>query len=565
VITLGSKSIWNLPQAPSPDLREQFPELSLGQLQVLARRELTDRGLVQAFLGGRSPAGHDPFLLSGMQQAVDRIQAAARAGERVEVFADYDADGVCAAVLLVAALERMGVNATVYLPDRFQEGYGLNRQGLSIIRRRGVSLVVSVDCGIRSIDEASWAAQLGLDLIITDHHPPGDMLPEALAVINPKQQGDRYPFRELAGVGVAYKLACALAQAQGAEQPEDLLELVALGAVADVVPLVKENRWLVQQGLQGLRQTGRPGLRALMEISGTDPQSLDAQAIAFRLAPRLNAAGRMKSAEAAYRLLVTENQDEARELANHLQDMNRERQRMTGKLAEQASRVFEGMDPLPTILLVMGEEYHQGLLGLVAARLVERFYRPAVVGCSLEGEVRASARSIPELHITRILDGCQAYLSRYGGHSAAAGMTLPLEQWSPFSRHITQLVEVELEGEQLTPSVQIDGVVELSELDEEMMSWLEAFEPCGHENPRPLLMAEGLTVIKARAVGSEKRHLKVTVGDGRRQFDGIAFNQADRQLINRGRIDAAFYLERNEYMGWKSLQLNIQDMRSSLQ
>jgi single-stranded-DNA-specific exonuclease len=530
------------------------------QRRVLRARGVSTLEQAEALLG-RVPIDHDPYLMLGMQEAAQRLLRAASAGEHVVVHGDYDADGISATALLVDALQRIGIHASHFIPNRFIEGYGLSDESLAALEAHGGSVLVTVDCGIRSVAEVSKARGLGLDVIVTDHHQPGPALPEAIAVVNPRRPGDPYPFKALSGAGVAYKLACAVYRALGRTDPADLLELVAVGTVADLVDLVDENRSLVTLGLSQLRGTQRPGLRELMTAAKIDRTRLTATTIGFVLAPRLNAVGRMGSADAAYRLLMARDDADARAWAAGLETTNRLRQELTAEVVEQA-RVQVGDGSRDRAVLFAGDEgFGEGVIGLAAARLVDEFYRPAIVAQVGAETTRGSARSIPGFHITDALDECADLLTRHGGHAAAAGFSLRTQDLAAFLDRLQHVAAIRLADMDLTPSLDVDAELRFEEIDEELMTFIEALEPCGYGNPRPLFVAESVSVRDRRAVGRDGAHLKLLLWGTKRGFDAIAFRQAEKLALAEGRIDVAFHLERNWYQGVASLQLNVQDIR----
>ncbi len=560
---------WLLPEPPPPQVEAALADFDPIRRSILYRRGVRDAASARTFLEPESGTGHDPLLLLGLESAAQRLLHACRRRDDVVVYGDYDADGLTASALLIRTLERLGARARVHVPNRFDEGYGLQVEALRQMREQGADLVVTVDCGIRSVEEAEQARALGLDLIITDHHHPGPSLPSALAVVSPKQPGDGYPFKELSGVGLALKLAQGLCRIAGVSEDEVPLELVALGTVADLVPLRGENRSLVAAGLRRLNSVGQPsaaglpGLEALLDVAGLRRGRIDASAIAFALAPRLNAVGRLRSAEAAYRLLVTEDTREAGRLAQELQTANRERQELTTQVVAVARERGLTAHPLPALVFAADDGFHPGVVGLAAARLMEECYRPVVLAVRGETTTRGSARSIPEFHITQALDQCAHLLLRHGGHAAAAGFTLRTQDLDAFSARLRQVAAEELEGMELRPTLCLDAEVTLQDLDDELLDFLARIEPCGFGNPRPLLLLRGLTVADARAVGREGAHLKLVLAEGRRRMEAIAFRQAPLWPRLPQRIDVAAHLERNVYLGLETLQLNVVDLRPS--
>lgn len=537
--------------------------------QILFNRGYADAAAARAFLHGYALGDTDPFGLMGMQASVDRLQHAVRHSQKVAVYGDYDTDGVTATALLVQTLQALGADVVPYIPHRHEEGYGLNPEALDTLKAQGVAVVVTVDCGVRSLEEVEHGRSIGLDMIVTDHHHPGDELPNGFAVINPKQPGDRYSAKELAGVGLAFKLAEALlatAEARGESpklRPADLLDLVALGTVADLAPLSGENRMLVRGGLKVLNQAKRVGVRKLLEVSRSAPGEVNAGTIGFALGPRLNAAGRLDSALAAYRLLTTVNAGEAADTAAQLEMQNRERQVLTRQVAERARELaLEGQTDA-ALLFAAHPDFNSGVVGLAAARLTEEFYRPAVVAFVGPKNTRGSARSIREFHITAALDQCRDLLVRHGGHAAAAGFTVANERAGDLADRLRSIAATQLDGQDLRPTIWVDAVVKLSDLDWALAGTLEELEPCGYANPTPVLVARDVMVTQSRAVGADGAHLKLTLSDGRRSFDAIAFRQGSAFGKLAPRIDVVFRFEVNEYNGEKRLQLNVVDFRKS--
>lgn len=544
--------------------------LALGVYPPLIAQLLFNRGLAsvaeaEAFLDGQLAAADDPHLLTGLPETVDRLHHAIRAQERIAIYGDYDTDGVTATALLVQVLTALGANVEAYIPDRETEGYGLNHEALKKLKHdHHAGLVVSVDCGIRSVDEAETARTIGLDLIITDHHSPGAELPRGWAVINPKQAGDQYPEKGLAGVGVAYKIAQGLIRPmtpKPAISGSDVLDLVALGTVADLAPLAGENRKLVREGLRVMKRPRREGLRALMSVARVKPDAVDAMAIGFGLGPRLNAAGRLESAMAAYELLATTDVARAQELANQLEAQNVERQALTREMHAHAREIALATAPDAPLLFAAHESFRPGVVGLAAARLADEFYRPAIVATRGPDETKGSARSIREFHITEALDQCKTLLVRHGGHAAAAGFTARTEQVDELANRLRGLAEVGLRGLELRPTVRIDAEVALQDLSLDLVAQLQRFEPCGYGNPAPLLASREVRVVEWRHVGQDNKHLKLKLSDGKRTVDAIAFNQGEAWRDGLpARIDVAYHLEVNEWNGNRRLQLNVRDI-----
>jgi single-stranded-DNA-specific exonuclease len=498
---------------------------------------------------------------------VDRLRRAVKKGERIAVYGDFDTDGVTATALLVQTLSALGARTLPYIPHRVKEGYGLNLEALRGLYRQGARVVVTVDCGIRSIDEVE-AASRGLDLIITDHHTVGQDLPPAVAIVNPKQPGCPYPFKKLAGVGLAFKLAQAILSVQrqmgpGPDLTEDeLLDLVALGTVADLVPLIGENRALVRRGLGLMNKSPRPGIEALMADAGLRRGKIDATAIGFRLGPRINAAGRIDRAMLAYELLTKRDPLETRKLAGALGKLNQRRQALTETTVEAAEAQVREEDPDARLYLAASQDFPPGIVGLAASRLTEAYYRPSIVVELGEEQSRGSCRSIPEFDITKALDRCNDLLIRYGGHAAAAGFTVATEDLEALHRRLQDIAAEQLAGVELRPTLEIDAEIPLEEVDWTTHALLNELEPCGMDNPSPVLLSSGVEVRDQRSVGSEQAHLKLTLRDGRGvAWDAIYFRRGNLRGQLPGRIDVAYTLEINEWNHRKRLQLNVQDLR----
>jgi len=533
--------------------------------QVLFNRGVTSPESADSYLNAR-PLPSNPFNLLDMYEAVERILWAADNREKVAVYGDYDVDGVTATALLYEVLQAYQVDVQIHIPNRFEEGYGLNNEALTQLAKEGVDLVITVDCGIRSPLEAEHASGLGIDLIISDHHHPGPQLPLAKAVICPKRDGDAYPDKDLSGVGLAYKIAQALMEKRPLpnKKTEDWLDLVALGTVADVVPLRGENRALVRAGLEKLRQGRRQGVVSLAGAAGVKLHILSAGDIGFMLGPRLNAAGRLESAMAALDLLLAEDVEAAGRLAQNLDNQNRERQKQTRELQEKATELAQKLAGAD-ILFAFSEEFKSGIVGLAASRLVETFYRPAIVG-AIEGETaRASCRSIPEFHITHALDECKDLLVRHGGHSVAAGFTVRTEHLPELQRRLAELAAEQLNGKELVPTLRADAEVDLRQMSmneaAQLLQQLEFLQPTGQENPEATFISRRLRVVGARAVGADKQHLKISVNDGRITWDAIAFRQGKWVDEMPAAVDLFYSFERNEFNGVVTTQLNVRDLK----
>ena len=487
----------------NPPLTPQA-EKGLVRFPPILKQILFNRGLgtyedARAFMRAMPNFDTNPFQLTDMEATVDRILFAIHQDEPIAVYGDYDVDGVTATALLVDALQGLGANVRSYIPNRFDEGYGLNKDALDTLKAEGVRLVITVDCGIRSPDEADHARTIGLDLIISDHHhPDGENLPPAFAVINPKQHGDVYPDKYLAGVGIAYKIAEALIQKSNGQAYNvrlvDLLDLVALGTVADLAPLVGENRFLVRKGLKQLHETKRQGIFSLANVAEIPLGKITAGNIGFMLGPRLNASGRLESALASLELLTTTDFMRAGQLAQQLDVQNRQRQGLTRSTQEQAEQIALGEDREAFLLFAAHENFNPGIVGLAASRLTETYYRPAVVASKGAEETRGSCRSIPEFHITDALDQCKDLLVRHGGHAAAAGFTVRNENLPELVMRLKQIAQDQLAGKDLRHSLSADLEVTLPQMNMEVLEHLDYLEPTGYGNPGAVFVSRDVKI-----------------------------------------------------------------------
>lgn len=561
---------WEIaPQIP-PEIDKNLGNYSPILRQILNNRGYTSPETARRFIDALPPTGSEPTALLGIQEAVERIIWGINKGELIAIYGDYDVDGVTAAALLIQVFHRLGANIRGYIPDRFSEGYGLNVEALKSLHDESVRLIITVDCGIRSPSEVSYAQELGLDMIITDHHHPGSLLPEAQAIINPKQSGDAYPDKDLAGVGLAYKLACALLNSakpisfsKGEDHTaEDYLDLVALGTIADLAPLVNENRSLVRKGLQYIQRPHRQGIMSLIGVSQLSAPRISSSHISFALAPRLNAAGRLDSALAALQLLTTEDVSEAAYLAQLLDNQNRERQLITRETQSHAEQLVMEEDPEAFLFIAVDENYNPGVIGLAASRILEKYYRPVIVAAQGEETTRASCRSIPEFHITNALDECADILVKHGGHASAAGFTVLNKDLPELIDRLKSIANRELSALDLRPSLKADAEIPFSELKPDLLHDLAHLQPTGHGNPQATFVTRGVKVSSSRTVGRENAHLKLSVTDGRITFDAIAFRQGHWQEQLPPYIDLLYLFELNEYNGRSSLQLNVLDIKA---
>ncbi|WP_127587819.1 single-stranded-DNA-specific exonuclease RecJ [Paenibacillus koleovorans] len=544
------------------------------KLHPAVARLLTARGITTVeeadiFLHGGKDHVHDPFLLEGMSAAVERIRRAIDSGEKIRVYGDYDADGVTSTALMTHLLHRMGADFDTYIPHRMLEGYGLNLKAIDDAKLNGVRLLVTVDTGISAVEQIAYATELGIEVIVTDHHEPPEVLPDAYAILNPKKPGCPYPNKQLAGVGVAWKLAHALT----GELPEWLAEFAAIGTVADLMPLLGENRVIVKLGLGRLAGTSRPGLNALFQVSGLEGKEVTSTHLGFALAPRINASGRLQHARDSLRLLTTEDTSEADRLAQELDTLNKERQRLVDEMTEEALEVLaagaDGASPEDKVIVVAREGWNAGVIGIVAAKVLEKFYRPTIVLTidAETGKAKGSARSIAGYDMHRALTCCEELLEHYGGHQAAAGMTLRRELLEPFRRRLIACAEEWLREDDFVPMLQVDAEVALSEVSLESIRQIEQMAPFGMGNPAPRFQLSGLDVQEMRTMGKEKQHLKLLLAQTAMEtacsIEAVGFGRGamTQRISPTSKLDMIAELSINEWNGVRKPQMMIQDMR----
>jgi single-stranded-DNA-specific exonuclease len=539
--------------------------------RLLCLRGLGDPELAARFLNPTLDHLHDPFALADMHRAVARLEEALARRERIAVHGDYDVDGITSTVILRRALEMLGGDVLHFIPERLRDGYGLQPAAIERLHAEGVHVIVSVDCGIRSADAARRARELGVDLIITDHHEPEGTLPAAFAVINPKRHDCTYPDKNLAGVGVALKLVQALCQRAGhLKWLPAFVKMAAIGTLADVVPLVGENRVIARLGLASLtRGPHTVGLRSLLDAAGLSGKTIDSYQVAFMLAPRVNAAGRMSTPDIATRLLLATDEamgDEARALAQQLNDENLRRQQEEADLVTHARKAIE-TDPAVgahNVLVVGGELWHRGVIGIAASKLVDSYHKPAIV-LSIDGDVaHGSCRSIPDFDMLAALERCSDLFIRFGGHKQAAGLTMEARRVGEFRSRINAYADEVLEPDQLRPRLRIDGPLSLRGVNLELMIALDSMGPFGLANPRPVFHASPVEMVDGPRLVKE-RHLKMTFCQDGRRLRAIAWRAAERaEFLERHRtgMNLAFSLERNEFQGETYFELNVADFKA---
>jgi len=554
--------IWNVSEPDEKAVNNLknggYPELAA---RILSSRGICDPQMAHDALDCNCPLP-SPFLLTDMDVAAGRVGMAMSAHEKIAIFGDYDVDGITATCLLTDFLRSNGADCVSYIPGRLEEGYGLNPIALHTLAEQGVSLIVTVDCGITAVEEAQLCHKLGMDLVITDHHECKEKLPLAIAIVDPHRSDDTYPHKNLSGVALAFKLACAL-NGDAEEVLSEYADMVCLGTVADVIPLVGENRVFVSRGLASLRRTTRPGLAALMRECGCDPDTLNASSIGFMLAPRINAAGRMGQIDLAVDLFLTHDDNHAAAVAKALCDLNRQRQAVESEIFRQAVAMLP-QDKAPEAIVLADEGWHQGVVGIVASRIAEEYACPTFLIC-LDGEHgKASSRSHGGFNLFASLTALSPLLESYGGHELAAGFTITRQNIPEFRKQICALASEYFSGEPLRTSLDIDCIIppELMTLPE--FDALEILEPCGSGCPKPVLMMTGLTIERITMVGGGK-HMRLRLRRNRYIFNAIFFsaNPTDLSIRQADVVDVAFLPQVNSYQGERSVQMNVVDIRPS--
>lgn len=561
---------WQLINNHPPAKVSQFAQ-QLNSSPVLARI-LLNRGVesieaARQFFKPNLANLHDPFLMAGMRAAVERIETAISQKQQILIYGDYDVDGATATAMLLRFFQHLGHPADFYVPDRLLEGYGVSEPGIRHAQQQGYPLIISVDCGITANSEISLARNLGIDFIVCDHHQPAAELPPAIAILNPKQPGCRYPFKELSGVGVAFKLIQALQSRFNLDENVLLqsLEFAAIGSSADIVPLVDENRIFVKFGLQRLKQTSNSGLRALMSVAGINGEEIGTGHVVFVIAPRINAVGRLGDAGRAVRLLTTDDEHQAKNIAAILESENRIRRNIDEETFLEAIQIVESSyDPKTQKVLVLEKEgWHPGVIGIVASRIAEKYYRPTVMIATEDGRGRGSARSIPGFDIYDALNRCRDCMLEFGGHKYAAGLSIACSQIQRLRDAINQVADQMLTNDHLTPKLWIDSELRFSDFKGDFLKLLRMMAPFGPQNMRPVFLATDLQVVGTPNIVG-KNHLKFKVRQDGLVMEAIGFNLGDLSYrVNSGErgLQMVFAIEENEWEGRKSLQLRVKDLR----
>lgn len=559
---------WQIYETDENKIKEIEEKYQINKLlaTILVNRNITEKEQIRLFLEPTRNDFHDPFLMTDMKKAVERIIEAIKKQEKVTIYGDYDVDGITSITVLKSFLQDRGLAVESYIPNRLDEGYGLNKKAIEKIKKQGCQLMITVDCGISSIEEIEYANTLGIETIVTDHHEPGNELPNALAVIDNKRKDSQYLFRELAGVGVVFKLIQAIGITLGLKEEEYLkyLDIVCVGTISDIVPLVDENRVIAKLGLMLIRQTKNIGLRSIIHSSGYT--KIDSNSISFGIAPRINACGRMGKAEEALELLLTKNINQANELTQRLNEHNRERQETEKNIFESAIKQIEEehLDKGNSII-VGGENWHHGVIGIVSSKITEMYFKPSILLSFEEDEIgKGSGRSIPGFDLHEALMKCMDTIEKFGGHSMAVGITVQKNKFLQFREKFEQIAS-EAHIDEIIPVIQVDSKIDVKDINKEMVDSLKQLEPFGEGNRMPVFVFKNLKIDSIRAL-SEGKHLKLTLKDNNTIINSIGFNLghlAEEYRIG-DKIDVVGVLEINSFNGVDSLQINMKDVMRSL-
>ena len=534
--------------------------------QILVNRGIQTASQMKSFFYPSLSDLSDPFCLPDMDKAVNRILEALKNKERIVIFGDYDVDGITATALLYLVLSRFGADVIWYLPDRLLEGYGLSEKGIDEALEKGATLLISVDCGITGVESIQYARSKGMDCVITDHHEPAEELPVATAVVDPKLIPEKRDYRELAGVGVAYKLADALYDAFHEDKSflHEHLDLVGLGTIADIVPLTCENRILARFGLRTVETTKKPGIKALLQVAGLWGNELSSWHVVFVLAPRLNAVGRVSDPSLAFNLLTSRTHAEALEIAKILEEENKRRKELDERIFAEAAQLAEStMNERDRAIVLVNNTWHLGVIGIVASRLVERYYRPVVLISTIDGVGKGSARSIPGFHILDAIRNSGHHLAKFGGHKYAAGLCIEPKCIDAFRNEFLTYASNHLSDSDLVPQLHIDARVQAQEVDLNLLKWLELFAPHGPENMRPIFLMENVDILgEPRIVGANHLRLRIRNGDGALDAIGFGFGEFKSSISMRTRpVNLAAIIEKNTYYGEPEVQLRIKDIK----
>lgn len=536
--------------------------------QLLINRGTKEVLSARRFLKADLKDLRDPYIFQDMEKAVDKILSAINNDERILIYGDYDVDGITSVALLFSILREFTSNLYYYIPNRFQEGYGLNEEAIDIAFKNNIRLIITVDCGISSVSEIEKANNYGIDVIITDHHQPQKDIPSAIAIINPKYDTN-YPFQELSGVGVGFKVAQALYSKLKKNQDDlwSLLDYVALGSIADSVPFIDENRILIKYGLKALNKTKKEGLKALIMESGVNCGDLGTKEVNFALAPRINAAGRLGDSKLALELLLTDSEYKAKHLSRKLTEINKHRQEIGDNILREARELasIQIKEEDNKVLVLASENWNQGVVGIIASRLTDEFNRPAIVISKKDGIAKGSGRSIKGFHLHKVLESCQDILINFGGHELAAGITIESNKIPEFKLRINEISQDFIKEDDLSPELKIDAQISLRNINFGLVKDINVLEPFGVGNPQPVFCSYKNIISDWRLVGEKREHLKIKIKEENRTLEGIGFklSRIGNQIFSENKVvDLAFNIELNKWNGTENVQLNIKDIKT---
>ena len=559
---------WQICETDKEKVDELKSKYNISELlaTILVNKNITTQKEINEFLNPTRNDFFDPFLMNDMDIAIKRIKKAIENQEKVIIYGDYDVDGITSITVLKSFLKDVGLDVDYYIPNRLEEGYGLNKNAIDEIAKREYKLMITVDCGISAIEEVDYANSLGIEVIITDHHEPGDEIPKALAVIDNKRKDSKYPFRELAGVGVAFKVSQALAQSMNVREEEYLkyLDIVCVGTISDIVPLVSENRVITKLGLRLVKQTRNMGLRAIINSSGYS--QINSTTISFGVAPRINACGRMGKAEQALKLLLSKDIYEVNKLTQELNSYNRERQEIEKEIFENVlTKIEQNNLAKNRTIVVGGENWHHGVIGIVSSKITEKYFKPSILlSFEEDGTGKGSGRSIPGFDLHEALMKCENCLEKFGGHSMAVGLTIKKENLEQFYKEFEKIAE-ENKTENIVPIINVDAKIELDKIDKSVVEDLKQLEPFGEANKTPTFALKNIRIDSIRAL-SEGKHLKLTLRENNQIINAIGFNIGELAEAYKigDKIDIAGVLEINTFNGIDNLQINIKDIMKSI-
>ena len=557
---------WQIYQVNDEKVKELQEKYNINKLlsTILVNRGITEEKQIQKFLNPKRNDFYNPYEMPDMEIAVNRILQAIKNGEKTIIYGDYDVDGITSVTVLKSFLEERGLKVDEYIPNRLNEGYGLNKKAVESIANQGYTLMITVDCGISAVEEVNYANELGIETIITDHHEPGSELPKALAVVDAKRKDNKYPFRNLAGVGVVFKLTQAISMKLGLEEKDYLkyLDIVCVGTISDIVPLVDENRVIAKLGLKLVEVTRNPGLKALLNASGY--KVVNSNTISFGIAPRINACGRMGYEEEALKLFLTENLVQASEITERLNKYNRDRQEIEKNIYDEAIKMMEKEDSNAQSIVLGSNNWHHGVIGIVSSKITEMYFKPSILICFEGEDGKGSGRSIPGFDLHEALAETAKYLEKYGGHEMAVGLSLKKNNFNRFKEAFEKYVE-EKDITGIVPIIEIDKQISLKDIDSNIVKQLDLLEPFGEANRRPVFVYKNLKIDSIRAL-SDGKHLKMTLKDGNTIVNAIGFNmgQLSKEYMIGDRIDVVGTLEINAYNGREMVQINVKDIMKSL-